>query len=242
MSIIDVDRDSDDDTDLATEPASGLERVRVVVELAVIVLIAVIAIVIWPAPLGGDTSFMIVHGTSMQPSLDSGDVVVTRSAGHYVVGDIIASRVPAGQAGSGHVIIHRIVAITPRGFEMRGDNRASHDAWYPSAHDVIGRMVLRIPVPAGEGFWRALPWLFGALIGIGIVWLLWTRPSDDEGSDLDAAADLTGQLDAPESEPVEDLVAWMPPATERIQMDLPRLSPDDLDDALRLVLESLSSR
>jgi signal peptidase len=64
----------------------------------------------------------------------------------YHVGDVIAYRVPKGQVGAGHVVIHRIIGGNgTTGWRMKGDNRTAPDLWYPTNHDVIGVKQLRIP-------------------------------------------------------------------------------------------------
>ena len=137
-------------------------------EITGIVALVLAAAALWPVQFGGSSSVIIVHGVSMQPTLDSGDVVVLRTASSYHVGDIVAYRVPAGNAGAGNLIIHRIVGVSARGFVMRGDHRSTSDAWFPTAHDIVGRVVVHVPL-LGENFWSLLPWLFGAVLGLGLI-------------------------------------------------------------------------
>lgn len=150
-------------------------RLRIGVEIAIIVLIAGLALAVWPTALGGSTTLTVVHGNSMRGTLDNGDLAIVRSADSYDVGDIIAYRIPKGQVATGRVIIHRIVDVNDKGFVTRGDNRDADDAWFPTASDVVGRVVAQVPIPAGDLFWRILPWSFGALIGGGLIMLLWPR-------------------------------------------------------------------
>jgi signal peptidase len=99
-----------------------------------------------PPSLGGSTSYAVVHGVSMEPRLHEGDLVLVRAASDYRVGDVVAYRVPMGQVGAGHVVIHRIIGGNGRtGWRMKGDNRTAPDLWYPTNHDVIGAKELRIP-------------------------------------------------------------------------------------------------
>lgn len=152
---------------------SRRRRVLLALEVTGIIALVLAAAALWPVQLGGSSSVIIVHGVSMQPTLDNGDVVVLRSASTYHVGDIVAYRVPAGNAGAGNLIIHRIVDVSPRGFVMRGDHRATNDAWFPSGHDIVGRVVLHVPL-LGEGLWTLLPWLFGAVLGLGLILYFWS--------------------------------------------------------------------
>lgn len=103
-----------------------------------------------PVPLGGSTTFLWVSGTSMQPTLRSGDLVALRRADHYDVGQIVAYRVPKGDPGAGSLVIHRIVGGDPaHGFVMRGDNRDHVDDWRPALEDVAGGLWFSIPSAGG---------------------------------------------------------------------------------------------
>src|SRR5205814_6222158 len=100
-------------------------------------------IVLWmlflrPASLGGPVSYIIIRGSSMLPTYTSGDLIIVRTAPDYRVGDVVAYRVPAGDIGSGLIVIHRIVGSGQSAFTMRGDNNAAIDPWSPRPDDVLG--------------------------------------------------------------------------------------------------------
>jgi signal peptidase I len=126
------------------------ERLRVplaVGKLAALVFLA--AAGLWfglPQSLGGRADWVLVSGTSMLPSLHTGDFVLVEHQSSYHVGEVVAYRVPKGQVGSGHVVIHRIIGGDgKRGWTMKGDNRTAPDLWYPTNRDVLGAKLLRIP-------------------------------------------------------------------------------------------------
>lgn len=99
----------------------------------------------------GPFGHVIVSGTSMEPSLRGGDLVLTLERRLYHHGDVVAFRVPSGHAGAGTVVIHRIVGGSAAGgYVTRGDNRGHADLWRPRSHDVTGATILRIPF-AGLG-------------------------------------------------------------------------------------------
>jgi signal peptidase I len=101
--------------------------------------------------LFGPFGHLIVSGTSMEPSLRGGDLVLTLERRGYRHGDVVAFRVPSGQTGAGTVVIHRIVGgSAASGYVVRGDNRDHADLWRPRPHDVTGATILRIPF-AGLG-------------------------------------------------------------------------------------------
>jgi len=111
--------------------------------------LALVCVLLWfglPQSLGGRADWVLVSGTSMLPHLHTGDLVLVEHRSSYHVGEVVAYRVPNGQVGAGHVVIHRIVGGSGRtGWKMKGDNRTAPDLWYPTNHDVIGSKVLRIP-------------------------------------------------------------------------------------------------
>ena len=112
-----------------------------------LVLVAGWFVLLRPTFVGGPASYLIVSGTSMLPTLASGDLVLAVEQRSYAVGDVVVYRVPAGQPAAGSMIIHRIVGGDTRsGYIVRGDNRQGQDPWRPTNRDVVGRM--RVDVPA----------------------------------------------------------------------------------------------
>jgi signal peptidase len=111
--------------------------------------LAFVAALLWfclPQSLGGRADWVLVSGTSMVPRLHTGDLVLVEHQSSYHVGEVIAYRVPKGQVGAGHIVIHRIVGGNgTTGWRMKGDNRTAPDLWHPTDHDVIGAKQLRIP-------------------------------------------------------------------------------------------------
>jgi signal peptidase len=100
----------------------------------------------WPQSLGGRAGWVLVSGTSMLPRLHTGDLVLVERQSSYHVGEVVAYRVPKGQIGAGHVVIHRIIGGNgTTGWRMKGDNRTAPDLWHPTNKDVVGAKDLRIP-------------------------------------------------------------------------------------------------
>jgi signal peptidase I len=108
-----------------------------------------LAVCFWfavPQGLGGRAEWVMVSGTSMLPSFHTGDLVLVEHQSDYHVGEVVAYRVPKGQVGAGHIVIHRIVGGNgSTGWRMQGDNRTAPDLWYPTNHDVVGAKELRVP-------------------------------------------------------------------------------------------------
>ena len=145
---------------------------RIAVDVLVFAAVAVALWFTWPARLGGAATFVVVHGHSMDPTFRSGDVVLVHRAASYHVGEIAAYRIPDGQAGAGHGVIHRIRKVEDGRYTFRGDNRTTEDQWHPTAKDILGRVVLRFPMP-GETFWAILPWFWCASVGVVVTWMFW---------------------------------------------------------------------
>ncbi len=90
--------------------------------------------------------WMVVSGTSMEPSLAGGDIVVTLRRSDYRRGELVAFRIRAGEPGAGKLVVHRIVGGNgTRGYVTRGDNRESIDLWRPRHTDVVGEAAIRVP-------------------------------------------------------------------------------------------------
>jgi signal peptidase len=121
-------------------------------------VLTTLALAIWfvafrPAALGGPVSYVVVSGTSMQPTLHTGDLVVVRHRDTYAKGQVIAYAVPDGIPGAGKLVIHRITGGDARhGFTTQGDNRAEADDWHPRDQHVKGALWIHVP---GAGRWIA---------------------------------------------------------------------------------------
>ena len=122
-----------------------------------------------PATLGGSVSYIVVHGSSMEPTYDDGDLVVVRRDSEYESGDVIAFRA-GGHFEDPTRIIHRIVGGEPTsGFVTQGDNRDRTDPWSPTTEDIIGRTVLHIPMAGDISGMLTKPQTFAALGGTAVL-------------------------------------------------------------------------
>lgn len=113
-------------------------------------LVLVIGVIAWamflrPQWLGGPATFVLVRGDSMVPTYQNGDFLLAYPQTSYGVGDIVAYKVPTGEIGAGHLVVHRISAVTSAGFELQGDNNPATDPWTATSVDLMGRVVVRIP-------------------------------------------------------------------------------------------------
>lgn len=145
------------------------------------VLAAVLAIwtvALRPQALGGPTLYIVVRGSSMLPTYQNGDLVIAEWSPAYAAGDAIAYRVPSGDIGEGHMIVHRIVSgDETAGFVVQGDNNNAPDPWSPRRGDIAGKALLVVP-----GLGRLIAFIHQPVIAGGLaagimVTLILARPS-----------------------------------------------------------------
>jgi len=138
-----------------------------------LLILVVAAATLWPARLGGASSFIVVRGGSMEPIYHSGDLLYVRTPSRYDEGEIAVYKTPDGEPGSGILVVHRITGRTADGgFVLRGDNRSAPDDVRPSLGDLRGVPLLNLgPLLTRTLF--ILPLLFALVIGVAVARLLW---------------------------------------------------------------------
>lgn len=142
------------DASVSDHPAPAMDRVggrlrrgwHIVSTAGTVALLGALvvgAFFFWPARFGGDTTLVLVSGNSMEPTLRHRDLVFAhRSSGHEV-GDVIVYPIPAGQAGGGSYVIHRVIGGDgTNGYITQGDNRTAPDPWRPTDGEVVGHVFL----------------------------------------------------------------------------------------------------
>lgn len=104
----------------------------------VLVLVAWVAFA--PTRLGGQVSYVIVSGNSMEPGMHRGDLAVVRRSHSYTEGDIVTYRHP--QIGP---VIHRIIGREGERFVFKGDHNGFIDGYHPQEAELIGELWFRVP-------------------------------------------------------------------------------------------------
>lgn len=123
-------------------PSPTVVTRRIGVAVAVLIGAALVTLSLPFSPVRA----VIVSGTSMQPGMQPGDLVIAVQRGDYRRDDIVVFRVPDEQAGAGNLVIHRIVGGESRnGYWVRGDNREGRDPWRPTEADIVGEAALLVP-------------------------------------------------------------------------------------------------
>jgi len=113
------------------------------VKIISIIVILPFVIFFWPSSLGGDTTVMMVQGSSMLPTILPGSLVVAKAAPEYGVGDIVAYELREG--GASKIIVHRITEVTDKGFVIQGDNNPKKDIGYPGEDVILGTVLFSTP-------------------------------------------------------------------------------------------------
>jgi signal peptidase I len=142
--------------------------------LAILVVLGALWLLFLRPPfLGGTTSYVIVSGSSMEPTLGDDDLVLVRERGSYAVGDVVAFELD--DVGPEGAVIHRIVGGNETdGFVTRGDNRDADDEWVVPAEDILGRRIARVPKIGAVLHWLAQPLVIGLMVGAALATLYWT--------------------------------------------------------------------
>ncbi len=102
-------------------------------------------VVVWiafaPAKIGGQASYVMVNGISMEPNYHTGDLVIVRKAQTYQIGDVVTYR----DAKMGAYVIHRIIGIQQGMFTIKGDNNSWIDAYHPTYDEIVGKQWILAP-------------------------------------------------------------------------------------------------
>ncbi len=94
-----------------------------------------------PTQIGGRTGYVVTAGTSMEPAIHAGDLVVTRAHASYEIGDVVLYR----SRELDRNVLHRIVAQDGPRVVVKGDNNGYRDADHPTPDRIVGALWFRVP-------------------------------------------------------------------------------------------------
>jgi signal peptidase I len=100
-----------------------------------------VGLLVWPAQLGGSTTYVTTRGISMTPTFHTGDLAIVRPADRYQVGDIAAYRSHPLKA----LLLHRIVAVDGDRFTFKGDHNSWLDPEVITSSQVVGKLIVWVP-------------------------------------------------------------------------------------------------
>ena len=104
------------------------------------IITALAWVLLVPLQMGGQTSYVIVDGNSMEPVFYKDDLVLLRAQPEYEVGDIVTYKHP--NIGT---VIHRIVGRELDHYLLQGDNNGWIDPYEPVRADLTGKYWLHFP-------------------------------------------------------------------------------------------------
>jgi signal peptidase len=179
-----------------------IRRLHRAATITVIVgLVMLWAVTLRPRVFGGPATFVVVRGSSMLPTYQHGDLVVVESVTSYQVGQVVAYRVPVGEVGAGHIVIHRIVGgDAAHGFTMLGDHNTAPDPWLPRQADMVGIASFRLSNAGRLISFVQQPVMLGGLASAIVVTVLLARPPRPprkrQGAGAPSGVLTTGKLDS----------------------------------------------
>lgn len=133
------------------KPQAILKRVLAILAEVIIAIALVVGILF----VLGIRPFVVVSG-SMVPTLPINSVCFVNTNTDYEdieVGDIIIYR----RFSDDLRVIHRVIAITDEGLETKGDANAVSDGISTTADNLVGKMLICIPVLGGVITWARTP-------------------------------------------------------------------------------------
>ena len=119
-----------------------------------------------PPQLGGSTRYVMLDGTSMEPSLHAGDLAVVRPRDSVEQGDVVLYH----HAGLGVHVLHRIVAFGDGKYVLKGDNNDFLDDVQPTADEITGGLWFSVPRAGSAIVWAREP-LHAALMVFTLAFL-----------------------------------------------------------------------
>jgi signal peptidase len=105
-----------------------------------LVLMAALWFTFAPVQFGGQASYIMIAGASMEPSLHYGDLIIGHEEQTYSVGDVVTYRHPT--IGP---VIHRIIERTGDTYTFKGDNNDWIDSYEPTSAELISKSWIHIP-------------------------------------------------------------------------------------------------
>ena len=154
--------------------------------LALWLVVAFCAWILWPSSLGGSTTFIIVNGHSMEPDYGPGDLLVARS-GEPAIGDVVVYE-PGAQYGNAKVVHQIIGGDGASGWEIQGTNNTFVDQWRPTNDQIVGIVQVHVPSLGALGAAMLSPYFWAALVMIAAALILWPDNEDGDAETATAAA------------------------------------------------------
>jgi hypothetical protein len=137
--------------------------------LVAVLLLAGLAVL--SARTGGPISWHITTGSSMQPAIQPGTLVVVARRASYDIGDLVAY--PSRELGQ--VVLHRVVGIEDGQLLLRGDSNSWLDPERPLPAQALGSRLFQLPGVGGLLDWLGQPGPMGAAVALSALPFLGVR-------------------------------------------------------------------
>ncbi len=115
-----------------------------------------------PTQVGGQATYVIVNGNSMEPNFHLGDLAIVRQAQQYQIGDIVTYR----NAQLREYVIHRIVGEQAGHFLIKGDHNDWIDTYHPVQAEIVGKLWIHIPGAGKFIQWLRIPLNLAIVVGL----------------------------------------------------------------------------
>lgn len=115
-----------------------------------------------PTQVGGTTSYAVIVGNSMEPTLQRGDLAVIRKRDSYRPGDVVLYE----SSDLGAKVLHRIVRVEGSRFVLKGDNNSFLDDEQPTDDRIIGTLWINAPKVGLATQWLHEPLHASLLVGL----------------------------------------------------------------------------
>lgn len=137
-------------------------QLPIVLTAFLLVALSAIWIVFAPVQLGGQTAYVMINGTSMEPRFHTGDLVIVRQQHTYHVGEMVAYQ----NAELHSLVFHRIIEVHEEHFVFKGDNNTWDDSYQPVQDELLGAFWLHIRSAGNWILWMRVPLHMGITAGI----------------------------------------------------------------------------
>src|SRR3954451_24515653 len=149
-----------------------MKPLRVASLLAVLLVGGTAWFFLAPREIGGSASYAVIYGTSMEPRLHRGDLVILRSQPSYRVGEVVGYHSNAIHRN----VLHRIIARHGNRFVFKGDNNDFIDPEEAAESQLFGHEWVVLP-NAGSALEKLhSPRHAAALAGLAVLVLVGVGP------------------------------------------------------------------